>query len=319
MSLKFIPPWIPAPVSSIDVHEDDEAGVTIGLVHLTKDQSAAKAIAEANEDAVRKRRRANADACAAAKSDRAAVEAEEKLERLVEAHRQLEEDGTWDDCLIPTLEKARRAQARNNANAQKAKLVAPAVEQGFLSDYPSEEVQQYGNQRTLRKVVLENGRAGFSFHKYFSDEKGNRYTVYVQLAVEPSDPEIAEQLNRASWARMRSLKEKSFRYRDGTPMPQEDARQQRFGRKYQVGLFWREASRKDYIPWYGGLNAREVRACELPCVDLGVMENGKIGPVKRPEKPIALVVPETKPNESAPCDGLAWYFDQLSLGTGPPD
>src|SRR5690242_3101633 len=103
MSLNFIPPWIPKPVCEADVHEDDEAGVTIGLVHLTKDQAAAKAVAEAKEDANRKRRRANADACAAAKSGRAAVEAEEKLEQLIEAQRQLEEDGTWDDCLIPTL------------------------------------------------------------------------------------------------------------------------------------------------------------------------------------------------------------------------
>jgi len=304
-------------MSSIDVHEDDELGVVLGLVQLTPKQAAAKAVAEAKEDAKRKRQRTSTLKSAVAKAEREAAAAEDEANRREEAQRKLEEDGTWDDCLIPALEKARKAQARYYANAQSAKSVARAIELGFLSDDP-EEVKQYGDQTTLWRFVVASDKADFTLDNYFVDTDGVLKVVLARRAVPLSKAEVAEQLNKASCVRMPVRKEKDFRYRDGTPMPQADARQQHFGRKYQVGLFWREASRKDYIPWYSGMNAREVAACELPCVYLGVMENGKIGPVERPEKPIAVVVPETKPDESAPSDGIAWYLDQLSPGTGPP-
>jgi len=168
----------------------------------------------------------------------------------------------------------------------------------------------------LRKLVLDNGRADFSLHNYFTDEKGNLYTVYVKRPVKPNEAEVAEQLNKASWASKPFMKEESFKYGDGRPMLDEEARQRNFGRAYQVGLGWREGSRKDFIPWYGGMNAREVAACELPCVYLGVMENGKIGPVKRPEKPVA--EPVTPHQTGEEYDGFGFFSEQPPPGTGPP-
>jgi len=310
MSLKFIPPWIPKPVCEADVHEDDELGVVIGLVHLTQKQTAAKAVAEAKEDADGKRRRANV-----AEAD--AARAERKLSRLIEAQRQLEEDGTWDDCLIPTLEKARKAQDRYNANAQNAKLVAHAVELGFLSNRPSKEVKQFGAQNVLRNVVLANARADFFLHKFFTDENGNRVTVYVQPAVKCSDADVAEQLNRAYRARMKSSpKKKTARQRNGTEMLEDAARQQLADRTYQEGLFWREAWRKDHVPWYGGMNAREVAACELPCVRLGVMENGRIGAIKRSKRPFA--PPVNKSGTGVERGGHDLHGEQPPPSTGPP-